>query len=150
MSPPGSISPRRRNVSRDRSSRRRPSASSISALDQSGSSAARSTVPSREPFGNSLRRTSNVRSSSATARAIFPSIVERRISEQRLLRARPGADDLGAPRCPGGLCGLFSLSAHAVHEGATVHLLGREQIVYVTEKPDSLHRVHVRSREPST
>src|SRR3954467_7536526 len=30
---------------------------------------------------------------------------------------------------------------------ATVHLLGREQIVYVTEKSDSLHRVHVRSRE---
>src|SRR3954468_15500954 len=45
------------------------------------------------------------------------------------------------------MCGLFSVSAHAVHEGATVHLLGRDQIVYVTEKPDSLHRVHVRSRE---
>src|SRR3954463_8108443 len=73
--------------------------------------------------------------------------VERRISEERLLRARPGANDLRTPRCPYGLYGLFSLSAHAVHEGAAVHLLGREQIVYVTEKADSVHRVHVRSRE---
>src|SRR3954464_12146417 len=76
--------------------------------------------------------------------------VERRVSEEGLLPARPGGNDLRAPRCPDGLCGFFALSAHAVHEAATVHLLGREQIVYVTEKPDPSTECTCVRAKPST